>query len=73
MAKKLTSEQKVKRALAAFDSAVQEWYKEHSPNNKECYAFVHIRNIDNYHVSNVTLKPCTAVDNYTSISSSRGH
>ena len=34
----MTSEQKVKRALTALDTAVQEWYAEHNPENKEHYA-----------------------------------
>lgn len=34
----MTSEQKVKRALAALDTAVQEWYAEHNPENTEHYA-----------------------------------
>lgn len=53
----MTSEQKVKRALAALDSAVQEWYAEHNPENKERYADASIitNNEDGYHVCRITL------------------
>lgn len=40
----MTSEQKVKRALTALDTAVQEWYAEHNPENKEHYADATISN-----------------------------
>lgn len=53
----MTSEQKVKRALAALDTAVQEWYAEHNPENKEHYADASIitNDADGYHVCRVTL------------------
>lgn len=53
----LTTEQKVKRALTALDTAVQAWYAEHNPENKEHYAsssFI-TSNEDGYHVSRITL------------------
>ena len=40
----MTSEQKVKRALTALDTAVQEWYAEHNPENTEHYADATILN-----------------------------
>lgn len=53
----MTSEQKVKRALTALDTAVQEWYAEHNPENKEHYAdasfFASIE--DGYRVCRITL------------------
>ena len=51
------SEKKVRRALALLDSAVQEWYAEHNPNNKQHYATVHIADYpdDNIHASRVTM------------------
>ena len=42
----MTSEQKVKRALTALDTAVQEWYAEHNPKNTEHYADATIFNDD---------------------------
>lgn len=56
--KKLTAEQKLLRALATLDNAVQDWYKECEPNNKEHYASVHIRDypVDKTHVSAITLQ-----------------
>ena len=52
----MTSEQKVKRALAALDTAVQEWYAEHNPKNTEHYADATIFNVDEgYHACRITL------------------
>ena len=53
----MTSKQKLLRALAALDTAVQEWYAENNPKNTEHYASVAIMNDveDNYHCSRVTL------------------
>lgn len=53
----MTSEQKVKRALAALDTAVQEWYAEHNPENKEHYADATILNSSDsdYHACRITL------------------
>ena len=54
---KMTSEQKIKRALAALDSAVQAWYAEHNPENKEHYADATFMDTGRYntHVSRITL------------------
>lgn len=53
---KMTSEQKVKRALAALDTAVQAWYVEHNPENKEHYADASlIIGDDGYRVCRITL------------------
>ena len=52
----MTSEQKVKRALTALDTAVQEWYAEHNPENTEHYADATIFNGDEgYHSCRITL------------------
>lgn len=53
----MTAVQKIKRALAALDSAVQEWYTEHNPENKEHYADATFINndADGYHVCRITL------------------
>lgn len=69
----MTSEKKIKRALAALDTAVQEWYAEHNPNNKEHYASVHICDYpgDKIHASRCTLQTDTTGDNYTDIYSSK--
>ena len=51
------SEQKVRRALSALDTAVQAWYAEHNPENKEHYADASFINndADGYHVCRITL------------------
>ena len=52
----MTSKQKVKRALKALDTAVQERYAEHNPENTEHYADATIFNCDEgYHVCRITL------------------
>lgn len=52
----MTSEQKIKRALAQLDDAIQAWYAEHNPKNKECYACATFMNCDDdWHASRVTL------------------
>lgn len=52
----MTSEQKVERALAALDTAVQEWYAEHNPENTEHYADATILNVgEGYHSCRITL------------------
>lgn len=51
----ITSEQKVKRALTALDTAVQAWYAEHNPENKEHYADATIFNGDGHRVCRITL------------------
>jgi hypothetical protein len=55
MASKYSSEQKIKRALSALDSAVQEWYAEHNPENKEHYADASFMLNDGYCVCRITL------------------
>lgn len=73
MAKKLTSTQKVQRALRALDNAVQEWYQENNPNNRVHYASAHIRDYpeDNLHASRCTLHADETGDNYIDITSSK--
>lgn len=67
----MTSEQKVKRALSALDSAVQEWYAEHNPKNKERYASATILDGDGYHASRTTLNSDPEGKNYIDIQSSK--
>lgn len=56
MAKTDTTE-RLKKAVATLDRAVQAWYKEHDPENTQRYASVHIRTYPytKNHASNVTL------------------
>ena len=52
------SEKKIRRALSALDTAVQEWYAEHNPENKEHYASATILDSEekgSYHASRITL------------------
>lgn len=67
------SEKKIKRALAALDSAVQEWYAEHNPENKSHYASVHICDYpeDGLHSSCITLQKDATNDHYIEIASSK--
>lgn len=53
----MTSEQKVKRALTALDTAVQAWYAEHNPENTEHYADASFlaSTEDGYRVCRITL------------------
>jgi len=69
----MTSEQKIKRALAALDSAVQEWYAEHNPENKSRYASAHICNYpeNGLHASRVTLLTDATNDHFVDITSSK--
>jgi hypothetical protein len=68
----MTSEQKIKRALAALDSAVQAWYAEHNPENKDHYASAHICDYEGgYHASRITLHMDTDGNHYTDIISSK--
>lgn len=68
----MTSEQKVKRALAALDSAVQEWYAEHNPENKSRYAAVCISDYaGGLHASRITLQTDISNEHYTDIYSSK--
>lgn len=59
MAKTDTAE-RLKKAVATLDRAVQAWYKEHDPENTQRYATVHIRTYpyEKAHASNATLR-CT--------------
>ena len=68
----MTSEQKVKRALAQLDSAVQAWYAEHNPENKNHYASAHICDYEGgIHASRITLQSDTDDEHYTDIVSSK--
>lgn len=68
----MTSEQKIKRALAALDSAVQAWYAEHNPKNKSHYASAHICDYEEgYHASRITLQADVEGEDYVDIVSSR--
>lgn len=68
----MTSEQKIKRALAALDSAVQEWYAEHNPENPNHYASAHICDYeDGIHASRITLQSDVAGEHYRDIVSSK--
>lgn len=69
----MTSEQKIKRALAALDSAVQEWYAEHNPNNRNHYGSVHICDYpeDRLHASRISLQTDVEGKYYTDIVSSK--
>ena len=68
----MTSEKKIRRALAALDTAVQEWYAEHNPGNKSHYASAHICDYEEgIHASRITLQTDVEGDNYTDICSSK--
>lgn len=67
----MTSEQKVKRALTALDTAVQEWYAEHNPENKEHYADATIFNNDGYRVCRITLNTDPAGEVFCDIKGGR--
>lgn len=70
----MTSEQKIKRALAALDSAVQEWYAEHNPGNKSHYASALICDYEGgHHASRITLQTDVAGESYKDIYSSKQH
>ena len=61
----------LKRALAALDTAVQKWYKEHIPSYNERYASCHFRTYhDGRHISEITLKTSDS-GNYINIVSSK--
>lgn len=61
----------LKRALAALDTAVQKWYKEHIPSYNERYASCHFRTyLDGRHTSEITLKTSDS-GNYINIASSK--
>lgn len=62
----------LKKALAALDTAIQKWYEVNAPENTERYATCHIRSYqDGYHISELTLKPNEATDDYVDIESSK--
>lgn len=67
------SEQKVRRALAALDTAIQAWYAEHNPGNKNHYATVHICDYpeDGLHASRVTVQTGIGNEHYKDIASSK--
>lgn len=68
----MTAEQKIKRALSALDSAVQEWYAEHNPENRNHYASAHICDYEEgLHASRVTLQTDVEGESYTDITSSK--
>lgn len=69
----MTTEQKIKRALAQLDTAIQAWYAEHNPKNTEHYASVTFMNNpeDNYHVSRITLNSDAAGHEFVDIKSTR--
>ena len=61
----------LKRALAALDTAVQKWYKEHIPSYNERYASCHFRTYpDGSHISEIALKTSDS-GNYINIASSK--
>lgn len=69
---KTTAETKIKRALAALDSAVQEWYAEHNPGNRDHYASAHICDYeDGIHASRITLQTDVDGQHYKDIYSSK--
>ncbi len=65
----MNSEQKIKDALAALDKAVQEWYRENNPDNKEHYADAYIYE-DGTHVCRITLNSDVEGIEYVTIISS---
>ena len=68
----MTPEQKVRRALAALDTAVQEWYVKYNPENKACYASAHICTYeDGIHASRITLQTDVNGQDYTDVYSSK--
>ena len=71
----MTSEQKIKRALAALDTAVQEWYAEHNPENKEHYASASFMDCpeDIAHISRITLNSDPEGKSFFDIQSSKHH
>ena len=64
----MSSEQKIKDALVALDKAVQEWYQENNPDNKEHYASVYICDTDT-HECRITLNSDVASTEYVTIMS----
>lgn len=67
----MNSEQKIKDALVALDKAVQEWYQENNPDNKEHYASVCIcDDDDDTHACRITLNSDVEGKEYITIISS---
>ena len=68
----MTSEAKVKKALAQLDTAVQAWYAEHNPENAMRYASVGIfDDPDIGHSSRITLNSDPAGDIFVDMVSSK--
>ena len=67
------SEKKIRRALSALDLAVQEWYAEHNPENKDHYASATILDGDGYHASRITLNSDPEGTEFIDIESSKQH
>ena len=69
----MTAETKIKRALAALDSAVQEWYAEHNPENTNHYGSAHICDYpeNNLHASRITLQADVEGKHFVDITSSK--
>lgn len=73
MGKKLTSVQKIKRALAQLDTAVQEWYAENNPTSQVHYASPCIMDLEEIgHVSRITLdKGPGEINNWVTLTTKR--
>ena len=69
------SEKKVRRALSALDTAVQAWYAEHNPKNKDHYASATIMDDMecDIHVSRITLNSDPEGKCYIDIQSPKHH
>ena len=65
----MNSEQKVKDALVALNKAVQEWYQENNPDNKEHYADACLYE-DGTHICRITLNSDVAGEEYVTIEAS---
>lgn len=65
------SEKKIRRALSALDTAVQEWYAEHNPKNKMHYASATILDGDDYHASRIILNSDPENKEFIDIESSK--
>lgn len=69
----MNSEQKIRDALVALDKAVQEWYQENNPDNKEHYASVCIYEDvdDGTHICRTTLNSDAEGTEYVTIEVSK--
>ena len=68
----MTSEQKIKRALTQLDTAVQKWYAEHNPENKEHYADATIfTDEEGYHTCRIALNSDPAGKEFIDIKGGR--